>query len=67
MFWPMFVSQYLEDNSTLIESLEALALVFAAAAAMLLAIVLTEVVLAARSKDQELPSVLQLGGTIPRL
>jgi zinc transporter ZupT len=67
MFWPLFVSQYLEDNSTLIESLEALALVFAAAAAMLLAIVLTEVVLAARRKDHELPAVLQLGGTIPRL
>ncbi len=67
MFWPLFVSQYLEDNSTLIESLEAIALVFAAAAAMLLAIVLTEVMLAARSKEHELPTVLQLGGTIPRL
>jgi zinc transporter ZupT len=67
MFWPLFVSQYLEDNSTLIESLEALALVFAAAAAMLLAIVLTEVVLAALRKDHELPTVLRLGGTIPRL
>ncbi len=67
MFWPLFVSQYLEDNSTLIESLEALALVFAAAAAMLLAIVLTEVVLAACRKERELPTVLRLGGTIPRL
>lgn len=67
MFWPMFSSQYIEDNAILIESLEVVALLFAAAAAMLLAVVLTELVLAARSKEHELPAVLQLGGTIPRL